>query len=49
MGKWTEQKFFKGRSTSGQKTHEEMFNIPGHKENAIQNYIKIPSHSCQNS
>jgi hypothetical protein len=30
------------------KTHEEMLNIPGHKENANQNHIKIPPHSCQN-
>jgi hypothetical protein len=45
MGKWTEQNFFKGRSPSGQKTHEEMFTIPGHKGNANQNHIKILPHS----
>jgi hypothetical protein len=26
-----------------------MFNIPDNTENANQNYIKIPSHSCQSS
>jgi hypothetical protein len=34
MDKWTKQKFFK-RSTNGQKTHEEMLNIPGIKEMQI--------------
>jgi hypothetical protein len=33
MGKLTEPRFFKGRSPNGQKAHEEMLNIPGHKEN----------------
>jgi hypothetical protein len=33
MEKLTEQNFFKGRSPDGQKTHEEMPNIPGHKGN----------------
>jgi hypothetical protein len=28
MGKLTEQSFFKGKSPNGQKTHEEMLNIP---------------------
>jgi hypothetical protein len=35
-----------GRSINGQKTHEEILNIPGHKGNANQNHIKIPPHSC---
>jgi hypothetical protein len=39
MGKLTEEKFFSGRSTNGQKTHEEMLNIPGHKGST--NQIKI--------
>jgi hypothetical protein len=43
MGKGTEQRcFFKGRSSNGQKTHEEMFNIPGHKKNVNQNHIAFP-------
>jgi hypothetical protein len=46
MGKWTEQSFFKGRCPNEQNTHEEMFNIPGHKGNANQNHVKIPPHSC---
>jgi hypothetical protein len=37
---------FKGSNPNGQKTHEEMLNIPGHKGNANQNHIKIPPHSC---
>jgi hypothetical protein len=36
----------KQTSTSDQNTHEEMFNIPGHKGNANQNHIKTPLHSC---
>jgi uridine kinase len=28
------------------KKREEMFTIPGHKRNEIQNHTKIPSHSC---
>jgi hypothetical protein len=39
------QNFFKGRSPNGQKAHEEMLNIPGHKGNVNQNHIEIPSHS----
>jgi hypothetical protein len=31
MGKWTKQRYFKGKSPNDQKTHEEMLNIPGHK------------------
>jgi hypothetical protein len=30
--------------TSGQKTHEEMLGIPGHKGNVNQNHIKILSY-----
>jgi hypothetical protein len=40
------QNFFKGRNPNGQKTHEEMPSIPGHKGNVNQNYIKIPLQSC---
>jgi hypothetical protein len=45
MGKRTEQSLFKGRSLNGQKTHEEMYSIPGHKENSNQNHFKIPPNS----
>jgi hypothetical protein len=40
--------FSKEKSANGEKTHEEMFNILGHEENANQNHVKIPPHSCQN-
>jgi hypothetical protein len=30
------------------KTHEDMFNIPGHKGNANQHHVKILPHSCYN-
>jgi hypothetical protein len=46
MGKRTEQSFSKGRSPNGQKAHEEMLNIPGHKGNANQNHIQITLYSC---
>jgi hypothetical protein len=46
MGKLTEQSFFKERNPNGQKTHEEMLTIPGHKGNANQNHTKIPPHPC---
>jgi hypothetical protein len=39
---------FQGRSPNGQKTHEKMLTISGHKGNANQNPTKIPPHSCQN-
>jgi hypothetical protein len=44
--KWANalNRFCKERITKNQKTHEEMLNIPGHKGNAKQNYIKIPPH-----
>jgi hypothetical protein len=42
MCKKTEQIFSKGRCPNGQKTHDEMFNIPDHKGNLNQNYMKIP-------
>jgi hypothetical protein len=45
MGKRTEQRFFKGRSPKGQKTHEEMLNIPDHKANENQNHTKILPHT----
>jgi hypothetical protein len=38
--------FSKGRSPNGQKTHEEMLTIHGHKRNANQNHIKVPPHFC---
>jgi hypothetical protein len=47
MKKWTNEPnraFFKGRNPNGQKTHEEMFTIPGHKGNANQSHIKILPH-----
>jgi hypothetical protein len=44
MGKRTS--FLKGRSPNGQKPHEVMVNILGHKGNANQNHVTIPSHSC---
>jgi hypothetical protein len=45
--KWaTKQNFFKGRNPNGQKTHEKMLTVPGHKGNANQNHTKIPPHSC---
>jgi hypothetical protein len=31
VGNCTKQNFFKGRNPNGQKTHEKMFTIPGHK------------------
>jgi hypothetical protein len=37
IDKWTEQNFFKERSTNGQKTHEEKFTIPEYKGNVSQN------------
>jgi hypothetical protein len=49
MKKWANElnrTFYKGRSLNGQKTHEEMLDIPDHKGNANQNHIKIPPHSC---
>jgi hypothetical protein len=48
MKKWANElnSFFKGRSPNGQKTHEEMLTISGHKGSANQNHTKIPHHSC---
>jgi hypothetical protein len=46
---WTNElsrAFFMGRSPNDQNTHEEMFNIPGHKGNAHQNHVNILPHSC---
>jgi hypothetical protein len=48
MGKLTKQSFSKRKKSKWPKTHEEMFNIPGHKGNANQNHIKISPHSCKN-
>jgi hypothetical protein len=48
--KWaTKQNFFKGINLNGQKTHEKMFTIHGHKGNANQNHSKIPPHLCWNA
>jgi hypothetical protein len=35
--------------SNGQKTHEKVLTIPGHKGNANQNHTKIPLQSCWNS
>jgi hypothetical protein len=47
MEKWSNElsRAQEGRSPNGQKTHEEMFNIPGLKENANQNHLKVPFNS----
>jgi hypothetical protein len=42
MGKWTEQEV----QIAKKKKNAEMFNIVGHKGNANQNHIKIPSCLC---
>jgi hypothetical protein len=46
--KWATElnKFFKGRNPNGQKTHEKMLTVPGHKGNANQNHTKILPHPC---
>jgi hypothetical protein len=49
MKKWANElstAFSKEEVQMAKKTHEGIFNIPGHKGNANQNHIKIPSHSC---
>jgi hypothetical protein len=51
MVKWADLSFPKGRSPNGQRKkrilkHDEMCNISGHKVNANQNHIKIPTQSC---
>jgi hypothetical protein len=38
--------FFKEINPNGQKTHDKMFTIPGHKGNANQNHTEILPHSC---
>jgi hypothetical protein len=48
MEKRTGQTILKRRSTNDQYIHEEMLNIFGHKGNANQNHIEIPSHPSQN-
>jgi hypothetical protein len=40
--------FSKEEVQMAKETHEEMFNIPGHKGNANQNHLKILPHSCLN-
>jgi hypothetical protein len=44
MKKWTNDlnRAFSKEVQMAKNTHEEMFNIPGHKGKANQNYIKIP-------
>jgi hypothetical protein len=46
--KWATElnNFLKRRNSNGQKTHEKMLNISGHKGNANQNHTKIPPHPC---
>jgi hypothetical protein len=46
MGNRTKQNFFKRRNSNGQKTHEKMLTISGHKGNANQNHTMIPPHPC---
>jgi adenylate kinase len=49
MKKWANElkrAFSKEEVQMAKKTHEEMLNIPGHKENANQNHIRIPPHFC---
>jgi hypothetical protein len=49
MKKWANElnrAFSKEKIQMAKKIHEEVFNIPGHKENENQNHIKIPPHSC---
>jgi hypothetical protein len=41
MGKLTEQKFSKGRNPNGQKTHEKLLTIPGHKGNASKTTLRF--------
>jgi hypothetical protein len=49
MEKWANElnrAFSKEEFQMAKKTQEEMFSIPGHKENAIQNHFKIPPDCC---
>jgi hypothetical protein len=46
MGKELNRVFSKEEVQMAKETHEEMLNIPGHKENANQN-IKVLPHSCR--
>jgi hypothetical protein len=41
MGNWTKQSFFKRRNSNGQKTHEKMLTISGHKGNAIKTTLRF--------
>ena len=45
VGKGYEQTLFKRRRLCSQQTYEKKFIITGHKKNANQNHIEIPSHS----
>jgi hypothetical protein len=44
MKKWATE--LNRRNPNGQKTHEKMPTIPGHKGNASQNHTKIPPPLC---
>jgi hypothetical protein len=49
MKKWANalsRAFSKEEIQMAKKSHEEMFNIPGHKSSANQRYTKIPPHPC---
>jgi hypothetical protein len=49
MKKWANElnrDFSKEEVQMAKKTHEKMLTIAGHKVNANQNHVKIPSHSC---
>jgi hypothetical protein len=49
MGKWATElnrTFSEEEVQNGQKTHEKMLTIPGHKGNANQNHTKILPYCC---
>jgi hypothetical protein len=41
------KQFFLKKKSNGQKTHEKMLTIPGHKGNANQNHTKTPPHPSE--
>jgi hypothetical protein len=47
--KWATElnNFFRRRNSNGQKTHEKMLTISGHKGNTNQNHTKIPPHPLE--
>jgi hypothetical protein len=51
MKKWAIKlnRAFSKEVQMAKKIHEKMLTIPGHKENANQNHVKIPSHSYKNT